>query len=100
VRGFDGENTLLAERGWLIRNDLGWMAGQSGLELYLGLDHGEVGGDSSNRLLGKRLTGAVLGLRGEFKGVAYDVFVGTPLDKPEGFKAATAITGFTLSWSF
>jgi len=100
VRGFDGDNTLLAERGWLIRNDLGWMAGQSGQELYLGLDHGEVGGDSSNSLLGKRLTGAVLGLRGEFKGVAYDVFVGTPLDKPEGFKAAAAITGFTLSWSF
>ena len=100
VRGFDGENTLLAERGWLIRNDLGWMAGQSGLEFYLGLDHGEVEGDSSARLLGKRLTGAVLGLRGEYKGVAYDVFVGTPLDKPEGFKAASTITGFTLSWSF
>ena len=100
VRGFDGENTLLAERGWLIRNDLGWMTGQSGLELYLGLDHGEVEGDSSASLLGKRLTGAVFVVRGEYKGVAYDVFVGTPLDKPEGFKAASTITGFTLSWSF
>ncbi len=100
VRGFDGENTLLAERGWLICNDLGWMAGQSGLELYLGLDHGEVEGDSSASLLGKRLTGGVLGLRGEYKGVAYDVFVGTPLGKPEGFKAASTISGFTLSWSF
>lgn len=100
VRGFDGENTLLAERGWLIRNDLGWMTGQSGPELYLGLDHGEVEGDSSASLLGKRLTGAVLGLRGEYQGVAYDVFVGTPLDKPASFKADGTITGFTLSWSF
>ena len=79
VRGFDGELILAAERGWLIRNDLGCALGNSGQEAYLGLDHGEVAGPSSDLLLGKRLTGAVLGLRGAVKTLAYDLFVGTTL---------------------
>jgi hemolysin activation/secretion protein len=100
VRGFDGENTLLADRGWLIRNDLGWMIGQSGQELYLGLDYGEVGGASSDYLVGKRLSGAVLGLRGGFMGGTYDLFIGEPLSHPDGFETADIVTGFMLSWSF
>lgn len=100
VRGFDGENTLLADRGWLLRNDFGWALGQSGQELYLGLDHGEVGGASSDYLAGKRLTGAVLGVRGGCMGGSYDLFVGTPLSKPDGFETAKITTGFMLSWTF
>jgi len=63
VRGFDGEMSLTGERGWLVRNDLGVILGQSGQELYLGLDYGQVGGPSSRLLVGDRLAGAVLGLR-------------------------------------
>jgi hemolysin activation/secretion protein len=100
VRGFDGENTLLADRGWLIRNDLGWALGQSGQELYLGLDYGEVGGASSDYLVGKRLCGAVLGLRGGLMGGTYDLFIGEPLSHPDGFETADIVTGFMLSWSF
>ena len=48
VRGFDGEMNLMGERGWLLRNDIGWAiptsSGPSGAELYVGIDHGEVGG--------------------------------------------------------
>ena len=43
--------------------------GQSGQELYLGLDHGEVDGTHSGDLIGKHLTGAVLGLRGVINAV-------------------------------
>lgn len=100
VRGFDGEYSLLAERGWLVRNDLGWGIGTTGQELYVGLDHGEVGGPGSDTLAGKRLTGAVLGLRGGFGGLAYDIFLGGPLAKPEGFTTADWVTGFSLSWTF
>lgn len=100
VRGFDGESLLSAERGWLIRNDLGWPLAQSGQELYLGVDHGEVSGASSRTLVGTRLTGAVLGLRGGFKGLAYDLFIGEPLKKPQGFQTTGGITGFNLNWSF
>jgi len=100
VRGFDGESVLMAERGWLIRNDLGLMLGASGQELYVGIDHGEVGGQSAELLVGRRLTGAVLGLRGGYKGFSWDLFSGWPLAKPEGFKTAHNVGGFNLSWSF
>lgn len=100
VRGFDGESVLMAERGWLIRNDLGWSLGGSGQELYLGLDHGEVGGQSAELLVGRRLTGAVLGLRGGYKDLSWDLFAGVPVSKPDGFRTAHHTGGFNLTWSF
>lgn len=100
VRGFDGESVLSAERGWFIRNDLGLSLGASAQEIYLGLDYGEVAGPSSEFLLGNRLAGAVLGLRGGFKGLQYDVFVGQPIKKPQGFRTASTTAGFNLNWSF
>ena len=90
----------MAERGWLIRNDLGWSLGSSGQELYLGLDHGEVGGQSAELLVGKRLTGAVLGLRGGYKDLSWDLFAGVPVSKPDGFRTAHHTGGFNLTWSF
>lgn len=99
VRGFDGETTLSAERGWLVRNDLGLALGGSGQGLYLGLDYGRVGGTSSELLIGKHLAGAVLGLRGGFKGLQYDVFVGGPVDKPGRFEAGNAL-GFNLVYQY
>lgn len=100
VRGFDGETLLSAERGWLIRNELGLLLGASGQMAYAGLDHGEVGGSAVALLAGRRLTGAVLGLRGDYKTVHYDIFVGQPVKKPQGFKTASSTAGFNLSWSF
>ncbi|MDT3705798.1 MAG: ShlB/FhaC/HecB family hemolysin secretion/activation protein [Thiobacillus sp.] len=100
VRGFDGENLLSADRGWLIRNDLGLSLGGSGQALYLGTDYGEVSGPSSALLAGKRLAGMVLGLRGGYKRLGYDIFAGQPLSKPEGFKTANTTTGFNLNASF
>ena len=100
VRGFDGESVLMAERGWLIRNELGLSLGESGQEAYVGLDHGQVGGQSAELLIGKRLTGAVIGLRGSVKGVSYDLFVGQPVRKPEGFKTVRVTAGFNLSVTF
>jgi hemolysin activation/secretion protein len=100
VRGFDGESSLSGERGWLWRNDLNIPLGQSGHELYLGLDHGRVGGPSSQSLVGKSLTGAALGLRGGFKGLQYDIFVGTPISKPENFATRNTSYGFNLNYAF
>jgi hemolysin activation/secretion protein len=100
VRGFDGENVLLAERGWLIRNDLGFGLPLPGAEFYVGADYGEVGGPSSRTLAGTTLAGAVAGLRAGYKGFYVDVFVGTPLYKPEGFRTASTTAGFSLNWSF
>ncbi|MES2672585.1 MAG: ShlB/FhaC/HecB family hemolysin secretion/activation protein [Pseudomonadota bacterium] len=100
VRGFDGETTLLAERGWLIRNDLAWSILQTGQALYLGVDYGSVSGASSQQLVGTHLSGAVLGIKGGYKSLSYDVFVGQPLQKPERFKTSSQVAGFTANWTF
>lgn len=63
VRGFDGEMTLSAERGWYWRNDLSWQY-HPNHQLYLGVDGGHVSGPSAEYLPGKSLAGAVLGARG------------------------------------
>jgi hemolysin activation/secretion protein len=100
VCGFDGELTLSADRGWFIRNELDALIADSGQAVYAGLDYGEVGGQSSDLLLGKRLAGAVIGLRGGYGGLSYDVFLGKPLEKPKGFETAQTAAGFNLNWTF
>jgi hemolysin activation/secretion protein len=97
VRGFDGDSSLVGERGWTLHNDWSVALGNSGQELYLGMDAGEVSGPSTQNLLGKTLTGAVLGLRGGYKKLQYDLFVGAPLYQPTGFKTAKTTAGFSVS---
>lgn len=100
VRGFDGETSLMGERGWLIRNDIGWALGQSGAELYVGADYGHVGGRSTADLLGRNLAGAVIGVRGQWSKLSYDLFMGAPISKPEGYRTARTTFGFNLNASF
>lgn len=100
VRGFDGENILSADRGWTLRNEVGLSLGQTGQELYTGIDYGEVSGQASEFLIGQRLAGAVVGIRGGYKGLSYDWSVGTPLKKPDGFETANVTSAFTVIWSF
>lgn len=100
VRGFDGENILSADRGWTLRNEVGLSLGQTGQELYTGIDYGEVSGQSSQYLIGQRLAGAVVGLRGGYKGLSYDWSLGTPLKKPDGFETANVTSAFSVIWSF
>lgn len=101
VRGFDGEQQLSSERGWLLRQDLSMAIGQQRRHaLYLGLDYGRVGGPSQRLLLGRALAGAAVGVRGSQSGVSYDLFVAKPISKPSGFKTAYGLAGFSASWSF
>jgi hemolysin activation/secretion protein len=99
VRGFDGEMSLTGERGWLLRNELGVALG-GGQEAYLGADYGHVGGPSVQWQMGDYLAGAVIGLRGGIAHAQWDVFVGSPLHKPQGFPTAYTTFGFSLSASF
>ena len=100
VRGFDGELTLTGERGWLSRNELSWNVLHSDQWLYAAFDGGRVSGWSTKQQLGKSLVGAALGLHGGVKGFYYDVFVGKPLNKPDGFRTSGTVTGFTIGYSF
>lgn len=100
VRGFDGETSLSAERGVLLRNELGAALGGSGQEAYAALDVGRVTGPASEWLAGKSLAGAAVGLRGAWRGLQYDVFIGAPVKKPEFFRTAKVTAGFSLNYSF
>ena len=99
VRGFDGQSSLSAERGWLVRNELSTAICES-QQFFAGLDHGEVGGPSAQNLLGTRLTGMALGLRGGLAHLQYEVFVGKPLAKPQGFRTAKTTYGMSISAQF
>jgi len=104
VRGFDGERTLSASRGWTLQNTLAWQTPLPNQELYLGVDYGEVGGNSATQggPLGRHLAGGVVGLRGAIlaANLSYDLFAGEPLSKPDGFKTDPATFGFSVNWNY
>jgi hemolysin activation/secretion protein len=98
VRGYNGESQLSAERGWFVRNELGWqLAGQ---ELYLGYDYGRVAGPSASMLLGQRLAGATLGVRGKVMRLGYELFVSQPFGQPEYMRTPRTTGGFSLNLQY
>jgi hemolysin activation/secretion protein len=99
VKGFSGENTLSAENGFILRNEIAFPFKKFNMEPYIGIDYGRVWGPSDEYLLGNSLAGAVFGIRGKLAlQISYDVFIGTPLYKPEGFKAGKTACGFNVYW--
>lgn len=100
VRGFDGERSLLGDRGYWLRNEWGTALGDTRQRIYLALDYGQVNGTSTQNLPGRHLTGLALALRGAVSVLQYDVFVGVPVDKPQGFKTADTTAGLSLSGQF
>ena len=99
VRGFDGNTMLAAEKGVFMRNDLELALPRFGQAIYVGIDGGEVFGPQAGNLLGRRLAGAVIGLRGgAFKHVSYDVFIGGPLYQPARFPNRWPVAGFSVSF--
>ncbi|MFL9872954.1 ShlB/FhaC/HecB family hemolysin secretion/activation protein [Paraburkholderia megapolitana] len=104
VRGFDGETMLAAERGFYWRNELQLPIGQTGQSVYAGIDYGHVFGPSTAFLAGTQLAGAVIGVRGALPvrvgGFSYDLFAGTPICKPSGFRTARVTVGFQATAQF
>ncbi|WP_241627315.1 ShlB/FhaC/HecB family hemolysin secretion/activation protein [Rosenbergiella epipactidis] len=103
VRGFNGERTLSASHGWYVQNTVAWQTPLPSQELYLGADYGEVGGRSDgSTLIGRHLAGSVVGVRGALSsmGLGYDLFAGTPLAKPKGFKTDKVTFGFSVNWQY
>jgi hemolysin activation/secretion protein len=97
VRGFDGEQSLSAEKGWFIRNEISApIASQK--EVYIGLDYGQVSGSGTQWLLGKKLAGTALGIRGKEAGIYYDIFTSWPIYKPKGYQTSPYSLGFQLSY--
>lgn len=103
VRGFDGESTLLAERGWYWRNELSTplnLGAAGNAEAFVGLDTGHVSGPSAKYQVGQSLSGAAIGLRGAWRNLSYEVFVATPVKKPEHFRTSHTNLALSLAYSF
>ena len=106
VRGFDGEQTLLDDNGFLLRHEMNGPFFYPNQQWYVGIDYGEVSpskqADRVAMYSDMTLMGSVFGLRGQLPviGLNYDAFIGTPLKKPQRMNVDPYITGFSLSWSF
>ena len=101
VQGFDGENTLMAESGWYMRNEVASYIPKWRSSVYANVDFGAVYGPSTDVLTGKFIAGTSLGMKGQFKsGLFYDVFVGVPLYKPSGYRTDSVTTGFQVGIRF
>ena len=101
VRGYDGENTLSAENGYVWRNELAFQIPKLKTEFYLGADYGRVWGPSDMFNIRDYLIGAFGGLRGKLgRQLSYDIFIGTPIHKPDGFKAGKTAAGFNINLSY
>ena len=101
VQGFDGENTLMAESGWYMRNEVASYIPKWKSSVYANIDFGAVYGPSTEVFTGKFIAGNSLGIRGQFiSGLFYDVFVGAPLYKPSGYKTDSVTAGFQAGVRF
>jgi len=98
VRGYSGERTLSAERGYTARNEL--IFSVNAQQIYLAADYGKVSGPSSKRLIGQHLSGWGAGVRGQKSKVNYGVFVGLPMDYPDGFKPDSKVIAINIGASF
>ncbi|MEI9747950.1 ShlB/FhaC/HecB family hemolysin secretion/activation protein [Moellerella wisconsensis] len=102
VRGFDGERTLSADEGWTLRNTLSWTLPVPAQELYVGVDYGKISGRGTDINLGTHLAGGAIGLRGAINpaNLSYDLSIGTPFSKPDGFRTDPATFAFSVNWNY
>lgn len=99
VRGFDGENSISGDAGWLLRQDLQWNLGQSGGQLYVAVDMGEVDGPSTAGLSDRFIAGTAVGWRVQYKKLQFDAFVGRPLHTPPTVRTSATTAGFSLNYA-
>lgn len=103
VRGFDGESVLLAESGYFLRNDLSTPVNLFegiGAAAYAGVDFGRVWGPSTSILAGDKLVGTVLGMRGQWRQLQFDLALAAPLYKPRGFRTQHWNTYLSVTYAF
>jgi hemolysin activation/secretion protein len=95
VRGFDENNSLIAEQGYYVRNEVQLPISKTNQAFFVGLDGGRVFGPSQSPL-GSSLVGAAFGFRGGFwKGMSYEIFSSVPVYRPREFKSG-AVFGFRV----
>ena len=96
IRGFTGDRNLAAEQGFYVRNTLDVSLNQN-YTLYLGLDYGKVYGKSTEDILGTKLWGGAVGMKGHYGSANYNIFLSTPLQVPNGFTVPHRVLGIQMS---
>lgn len=127
VRGFDGERSLSADNGILVRQDISFYPSflnqqkannqnnsqnsQSNHAIYLGLDAGYITNHDKSQnelLLGQHLAGAAIGIKGQYTpktnnpylSFNYDIFTSKAISEPNGFSNKDWVSGVSLGMSF
>lgn len=125
IRGFDGERTLSADNGVLIKQDLSIYPKtlnptqnnsipskiQFSNAIYLGLDAGYVYNNDhaqNELLLGQHLAGAAIGIKGQYTpntnnphlSFHYDIFTSKAISQPKGFSKKDWVSGFSVGVGF
>lgn len=102
VRGFDGEVTLMAERGLFYQNTFSWHYKPTH-QFYIALDIGKISGPNAKYNVGTTLVGAGVGIRGQLANYGrfnYDIFAGTPVYKPKNFNTSNKNLNVNFTYSF
>ncbi|MBM7127889.1 ShlB/FhaC/HecB family hemolysin secretion/activation protein [Dyella flava] len=101
VRGFDGEQTLAAAKGWYWRNTLSMPLGKWPLVFYAGLDTGRVSGPGTEYIPGNTaLSGGFFGLRGSYRQLSWDAFIGKAVHGGRLLPTTRPASGFQLVYAF
>lgn len=103
VQGFDGENSLGGRSGGYLRNSVSLSLSRA-FAPYLGFDVGHIESDRALGIEGGTLSGAYLGVRGDFgspaSSLSWDAFAGWPLSGPRELTREGRAAGFRLAWQF
>lgn len=102
VRGFDGDQTLAAAKGWYWRNTWSLSVRTWPFVFYAGIDIGRVSGPGTEYIPGNTaLSGCFFGLRGTFrKQLSWDVFAGKALHGRSLLENTRPAVGFQLVYSY
>jgi hemolysin activation/secretion protein len=101
VRGFQGDQTLAAARGWYWRNSFTAPIGNWPLAWYAGIDTGRVSGPGTLYIPGNTtLAGGFFGLRGNYRQLSWDAFIGKPLHGGYLLPSTRPASGFQLIYSY
>lgn len=99
LKGFNSRYTLAGEKAWLSRNELAWKM-KADKSLYVAFDAGNVANKVVQKQQKSKVATVAIGLKGEKKGLQYDVFVGKPVAAPKAVKASKYVVGMNVNYRF
>jgi len=103
VRGFDGQMSLVGQKGLYIRNTLSYNY-INDHSIYLALDGGAVYSATSKSEGSNKLAGTGLGIKGNFNflgtSLNYDLSACVAIHKPRYFKTSDVYLSFRVGYGF